>query len=140
MRQKQWPAHVNVRISPAFGPTDIDRGEMTEVAETAAQIVRPVYRRSVRSVVALLASAAVMFVVVPAVPASATDTRLCVTRAEYRAVHRGMPKHQVIAIWDGRGEVAEGGRVYRACGGGHVGVNYSYTAHPHVISKYRIAS
>jgi hypothetical protein len=49
-----------------------------------------------------------------------------------------MHKHRVILIWDGRGQVAEGGRVYRACGSGHVGVNYSFTQHPRVVSKYRV--
>lgn len=80
---------------------------------------------------------AVLGSVVPASAVAPTDTRPCVTRAEYRAVHRGMHKREVIKIWDGRGQVAEGGRYYRACGGGYVGVNYSFTAHPRVLSKYR---
>jgi hypothetical protein len=93
-------------------------------------------------IVALAARTSVVLAgaVISAPAAQAADTRPCVTRAEYRAVNRGMRKPTVTRIWDGRGQVAEGGRYYRACGGGFVGVNYSVTAHPRVLSKYRAAS
>lgn len=74
----------------------------------------------------------------PTTPSEATDERPCVTRAEFRAVHRGMLKSRVVRIWDGPGQVVEGGRTYRACGGGHVNVDYTFTAHPRVLAKYRI--
>jgi hypothetical protein len=62
----------------------------------------------------------------------------CVTRVEYRAVHRGMTERQVTRAWHGHGQVAEGGRTYRACGGGHVNVDLSFTSPRRVTLKYRI--
>ncbi len=61
-----------------------------------------------------------------------------VTGAEFRSVHRGMLKSRVVRIWDGPGRVAEGGRTFGACGGGHVNVDYSFTARPRVLAKYKI--
>lgn len=58
-------------------------------------------------------------VAVTAGPAAA-DTPGCVTKKEYRKVHRGMTKRRVHRIFDTRGWFADGGaggysRVYRSC-------------------------
>lgn len=95
-----------------------------------------------KKLVALAASTTIMLggttFIAPA--GQAMDTRPCVTRAEYRAVHSGMLKRQVLRIWDGRGQVAEGGRFYHACGGGYAGVDYNFTSPTRVIGKWRAAT
>lgn len=62
----------------------------------------------------------------------------CVTRAEYRHVHVGTPERTVVRLWHGHGQQSESGRTYRACGGGHVNVDYPYAGPRRVLAKYRI--
>jgi hypothetical protein len=74
-----------------------------------------------RRMFSVLAAAVVLCggVVAVAAPAQA-DSAGCVTRAEYRKVHRGMTQRRVRSIFDTRGSFGDGGaggysRLYRQC-------------------------
>ena len=80
-------------------------------------------------------------VTVSATPAGAatTYTRPCVSRAEYRQVHRGMTQTRVHAIFDFRGALGEASQHYRACGGRRtVVIVYTFDAPRRVRAKYRV--
>lgn len=90
-----------------------------------------------RRLLAVSLTVAALALSVGPTPAHAAARGGCVTRAEYRAVHLGMTARQVTRLWHGRGQVAESGRTYRACGGGHVNVDLH--GHPRrVVAKYRV--
>ena len=70
--------------------------------------------------------------------AATPDARPCVTRGEFRQVHRGMTMHRVHAIFDFAGKQGEASRNYRACGGARtVIIDYTFDSPRRVRAKYR---
>jgi hypothetical protein len=76
-------------------------------------------------------------------PHAAADTPGCVTRSEFRQVHRGMPKSRVHRIFDTRGFADSGGaggytRVYLSCDGVHaIYIEYNALSSPHRLAGKR---
>jgi len=91
-----------------------------------------------RRVIVLLMLLAATFIVAPVAPANASTP--CISRSEYRSIHRGMPRAQVTRMAGYFGRIAEGGaRSYRGCHHARrVLVFYRHTGSPLVTGKARV--
>jgi hypothetical protein len=90
---------------------------------------------------ALLAVMATIAVAAPSQGAS-REARPCVTRGEFRQVHRGMTMSRVHNTFDFAGRQGEASRNYRKCGGARtVVIDYTILTNPmRVAAKYRVGS
>ena len=102
-------------------------------------VFTPTPARSAALVLTALATLATATVTATPAGAATSDTRPCVSRAEYRQVHRGMTQTRVHAIFDTRGARGEASRHYRACGGRRtVVIDYTFDTPRRVRAKYRV--
>jgi len=90
------------------------------------------------ALVTVAAPAATVAVTTSSAEASTSTT--CISRTEYRAIHRGMRQARVTSMAGYYGRRAEGrARSYRACGGASR-VLVAYSARNRVQHKYRVST